>query len=227
MSIDGVLKAEIEAERAILDAEYKQDGWLWACEQVQTVDEATQRRVRWPQDKPYLKEVWDLLDSESKLAFPKSRRMMVSWLVAVWSVWRCRYWPYNAIYIQSDKEEKSAYLVDRRCYFVEHNLVEPWNAKSFSSIKTKDGQVGRMRYVDTESVILAIAQGASKVRSYTCSALIMDECEFQDEAHEALTAALAMVEENKNVKLILISTSNGPQGVLAGICEEVGFVRWN
>ena len=55
----------------------------------------------------------------------------------------------------------------------------------------------------------------------------MDECEHQDEAHAALTAAIPLIEGTKDAKLILIGTSNGPQGVLAGICREVGFVKWS
>ena len=87
--------------------------------------------------------------------------------------------------------------------------------------------VGRMTYPATSSYIVGMAQGADKVRSFTASALIMDECEFQSEAHAALTAAIALAEDSKSVKIILISTSNGPGGVMASLCKDVGFVKWN
>ncbi|MGI9294279.1 MAG: hypothetical protein ACR2PS_09880, partial [Pseudomonadales bacterium] len=151
----------------------------------------------------------------------------VSWSVALWATWRAHYHAHNAIYVQSDKEEKSAYLIDQRCKFIEDNLVDEWCRRDYKSIRTKDGLVGRMTYPATQSYVVGVAQGADKIRSYTASALIMDECEFQGEAHAALTAALALVEDSKSVKLILISTSNGPGGVLAGLCRDVGFVRWS
>lgn len=221
------LVEEIRLRRELKDREYADSCWLWACEQVRTVDEATQSVRPWPQDKLYLQELFDIYETEQLIALPKSRRLMVSWSVALWATWRARFHPYNAIYVQSDKEEKSAYLIDQRCKFIEDNLAEPWGIRPYKPIRTKDGMVGRMTYTDTSSYIVGVAQGADKIRSFTASALIMDECEFQDEAHAALTAALALVEESKSVKLILISTSNGPGGVLAELCKDVGFVKWN
>lgn len=218
---------EIRIRREIADREYAASCQLWAAEQVRTVDEATQTVRHWPQDKPYLAELFDLYEEEQLIALPKSRRLMVTWSVALWATWRARYYPYNAIYIQSDKEEKSAYFTDKRCKFLEDHLVDDWCRRPYDSIKTSKGMVGRITYPDTASYIVAVAQGADMIRSYTASAIIMDESEFQESAHAALTAMIALIESNKNVKLILISTSNGPGGVLAGICREVGFVKWS
>lgn len=218
---------EIRIRREIKDREYAADCKLWAREQVRTVDEATQRVRRWPDNKPYLDELFALYEEEQLIALPKSRRLMVTWSVALWATWRARYHPYNAIYIQSDKEEKSAYFTDQRCKFIEDNLLDDWGKRLYKPIRTSRGMVGRITYPDTSSYIVAVAQGADMIRSYTASAIIMDECEFQDEAHPALTAMIALVESNKSVKLILISTSNGPQGIMAGICKEVGFVKWS
>jgi len=221
------LKAEIEIERALLDAEYKRNGWLWALEQVNTLDEATQQSRPWP-DEPYLKEVWDILQSEEqKIVFPKSRRMMISWILALWVTWTCRYYPNHLALIQSETEEKAAYITDKRCAYIEHHLEEPWNRRPFTSYKTLKGRIGKIAYHDTESEIYAVAQGASVVRAYTFSILVMDESEFQAEGEDALTAALPIVEESKSVKLVLISTSNGPDRVIAGICKEAGFVRFS
>jgi phage FluMu gp28-like protein len=44
------------------------------------------------------------------------------------------------------------------------------------------------------STIMAIAQGAEKMRSYTFSAILSDEMGFQDKAEEAYTAALPTIE---------------------------------
>ena len=218
---------EIRIRREIQDREYAASCKLWAHEQVNTVDEATQRVRRWPDNKPYLDELFDIYEEEPLIALPKSRRLLVTWSVALWMTWRCRYHPHNAAYIQSDKEEKSAYVIDQRCKFIEDNLVDEWSRRPYNAIRTKNGMVGRLTYPDTSSYIVGVAEGADKIRSYTASIIVLDESEFQEGAHAALTAIMALVEGSKHVRCILISTCNGPQGVLAGICRECGFTRWS
>ena len=218
---------EIRIHREIRDREYADDCKLWAHEQVRTVDEATEQVRAWPSNKPYIDELFDVFEDEQLIALPKSRRLMVTWSVALWATWRARYHPYNAIYIQSDKEEKSAYFTDKRCKWIEDNLAEAWVRRPYESIRTSRGMVGRITYPDSHSYLVAVAQGPDMIRSYTATAIIMDECEFQESAHAALTAMMPLIELNKSVKLILISTSNGPGGILAGICKDVGFVRWS
>jgi DNA-binding MurR/RpiR family transcriptional regulator len=66
-----------------------------------------------------------------------------------------------------------------------------------------------------------VPQGDAVLRTYTPTILVMDECDFQPEAHAALAAALPFAE--KNAKIILITTSAGPQGVVAEIAKTIGF----
>lgn len=208
------------------NARYADNCWLWLCEQVKTIDEASKEVLRWPAEKEYLRELLeeDLIGNYKPLALPKSRRMMVSWLVAAWALWLVRFHPNNAVYVQSETEDKAAFLVDRRCQFIEDNLVIPALRKPYEATKTKGGQTGRLHYPETKSFIRAVAQGGNVARTFTPSVWIMDECEFQPEASEALAAALPFVE--KKMKLVLISSSAGPRGILADICREIGFTRW-
>jgi len=218
---------EIRVRREIKDREYAADCKLWAHEQVLTRDEDAEAARPWPTNKPYLDELLDIYDQEQLIALPKSRQLLVTWTVALWLTWRARYRPYNALFVMSDKEEKSAHVVDKRCKFIEDNLRETWCRREYGSIKTKDGLVGRMTYKQTESVILGVAQGEDQFRSYTPSVIFMDESDFQDGAHAALNTALPFTREGKTCKILLVTTSNGPQGVVAGICRECGFVRWS
>ena len=157
------------------------------------------------------------------LAIPKSRRMFATWLVSLWCLYKARYSACHAIYWQSETETKAAFVVDQRCKYVEDNIA-PLFRREYEAIKTKSGMVGKLAFKKTGSYILAIPQGDSQIRSYTPSILVGDEIEFQPEAHLALKAALATVE--KSAQIILLSSSNGPSGVLAGICDEVGFTRF-
>src|SRR5437773_11562261 len=81
---------------AEMDTRYQASISDWLLKQVWTIDEASQHELRWPADKIYLLELMDALDAEPMLAIPKSRRMMVTWAVAAWAVWRARYHRNNA-----------------------------------------------------------------------------------------------------------------------------------
>lgn len=203
--------------------EYKESFWKWCVEQVKTSDEATQKELPFPSERGYLKDLAELLQNEQKIAIIKSRRMFVSWMLALYSQWRTRFYPHNAVFFQSETESKSAYIVDKRIKFVEEQ-ISPLFRKAYDELRTKSGLVGRITYRETGSYVWAIAQGDSQIRSYTPSVLIMDECEFHAEGAQALAAALATVE--KSAQIILISTSNGPGKPLANICKEVGFTRY-
>ena len=208
-----------------MDNLYKKDPWLWLTSEVFTVDEATQTKRPWP-DKAYLEDLFQALQTETKLVIPKSRRMMVSWSMAAWSVYKARYFPNNAIFYQSETENKSAYIVDKRCCFIENNLREKQLRRKYHSIKTNSGLIGRVTYNDTESYIWAIPQGDSVIRTYTFSLLVSDECDFQSEGVEALNAALSIAEEGKQNQIVLLTTSNGPSGVAAEICRGAGLTRF-
>lgn len=202
---------------------YRADPWLWAAEQVSTEDEARQGIYPWPADKVYLHELFDALERERLLAIPKSRRMMVSWAVCTWATHRARYYPHHAIFIQCDTEDKAAFFIDKRCAFIEDHLPAPYR-RAYHALKTVKGVIGRLTYQETGSYLWAIPQGDNVIRAHTFSVLIADEMDFQPEGHRAFAAALPIAE--KEAKLVLISTSNGPTGVIAGLCREVGFVRF-
>ncbi len=219
---------EMELEAALtaeLDAQYAADPWRWLTEQVLTIDESTQQQLPWPTDKAYIRDLVEIFASpERKLAFPKSRRMMVTWTFAALCTHRARYFKGNAVVWQSQNEEKAAYVIDKRCAYIEQNLRDPVLRRAFHPIRTSDGLIGKMTYERTGSYLWAVAQGGDVFRSYTPSVVVMDEVDFMEKGHESLIAAVPLAE--KATKLILITTSNGPRGVVAGLCKEAGFVRF-
>ena len=217
---------EIKTVLDELDEEYKADPWAWFINEVNTTDEATQQKLRWP-DKEYLRDLVDLMQTERLVAIPKSRRLMISWFVSAWAVFKARYFPYHAVFIQSETEQKASFLTDKRCVMIEGSLTEPLLRRTFKPIRTHLGAIGRITYDRTGSYIWAIPQGDSVIRSYTFSNLFMDESDFQPEGIAALEAALSIAESDKSSQIVLITTSNGPSGAVAEICKGVGFLRWS
>jgi hypothetical protein len=201
--------------------EWSRNCWLWATECVYTKDEATQKKTPFPKDWLYVRDIFQVLDQEQMIVFPKSRRMFVSWAVATWVLHRIRFHDYYSIYWQSLQEAKAAYIVDERIKFMEDNL-NPLFRIPYTAVKTKSGLVGKLIY--NNSYVLAIPQGDDQIRSFTPSALICDEIEHQPEGPEAITAALSTVE--KDSKIVLIGTSDGPGKPIASICDEVGFYNF-
>jgi hypothetical protein len=191
-----------------------------------TVDEASQQKLPFP-DKAYLDDIISALRTTQKLCIPKSRRMLMSWTMAGWATYNARFFPNHAIFIQSETENKAAYITDKRCKYIEENLREPLLRKPFKTIRTNEGLVGRIVYNDTGSYIWAVPQGADVIRTYTFSILILDESEFQAEGEAALSASLSIVEEGKSNQIILLSSSNGPVGPLASICRGAGFDKFS
>lgn len=201
---------------------YREASWNWMSDQVVTIDETRGARLPLPH-KEYLKDLTQILDDpdEPLIAIPKSRRMMITWIVSLWCCWYARYHDDSLIFFQSENEEKAAFSVDKRMKFAEDNLLDRWNRRERDEWKTKEGTVGKFSYRHNNSMIWGIPQGGDVIRTYTFTAMVMDESEFQKEGANALTAALPIVENG--AKLIILSSSNGPDGILANICAEVGI----
>lgn len=220
----GIERLSADEQRELLalltqehDDQLARDPYEWAL-QTLTKDEADGAIKPFPRD-PLIKDLFAVLAHRNKIAIPKSRRMKISWSVAAFCAHRARYNPTTAVFWQADNEDKAAFIIQERINFLEESLP-PELKRPYSTIKTTKGLIGRMSY-KTGGYVWAIPQGSSVLRTYTPTILVMDECDFQPEAHAALAAALPFVE--KNAKLILITTSNGPSGVVAQIAKSIGF----
>lgn len=216
--------SEKQAVFSALDDYYAAHPHDWFAHMAWTNDEAEQKTRPW-KDSAYVRDVITVFQNEPMVAIPKSRREFASWSCAGWIWYNARFHSNHACFFQSEIEDKAAYIVEHRCMFMENNITFPELRRAFRPIRTNKGLVGRLNYKKTGSYIWGIPQGADAIRSYTFSILVMDESEFQSEGRDALIAALPTVE--KNAQIILLSSSNGPQGVLAGICREAGFYKFS
>lgn len=214
-------------EVALCDRElFPRSCWAWLSQEVQTIDEASRAVRRWP-DKAALHDLVDVLsdDSVRRLAIIKSRRVMATWTVAEWVHWTTRYHPAVLAVWQSRTEEMAADVLTSKIVFAEEHLIDQSLRRRFHSRKTTTGGgVGRIVWETTASRIVAVAQGADAFRSLTPSILVIDECEFQEQAWRAFAAALPFAE--KNAKIVLLSTSNGPGRPISTLCKDIGFTRW-
>lgn len=215
--------AEKTAVFNALDEYYKEHPHDFFAHQAWTNDEALRETRSW-RDAAFVRDLVTVLQHERRVAIPKSRREFASWTCAGWLWFNARFHENHACFFQSEIEDKAAFIVEHRCMFLENNLTFPELARKYRSIRTNKGLVGRLNYAKSGSYIWGIPQGGDAIRTYTFSILVMDESEFQSEGADAFIAALPTVE--KNAQIVLLSSSNGPSGVLASICREAGFLKF-
>lgn len=227
VEMDNERLAHLIQRKTDLDKVYAKDPWRWACQQVMTLDESaeegTDRIRRWPKDLEYLRDVFSVLRNEQLVMIPKSRRMMVTWGVCTHFVHSARYNELSANFILSETEQKSAFCVDKRCYFIENHLRLPEFRLPTDTLRTKTGLVGRITYPNG-SYIWGISSTGDALRAYTATKVFVDEIEFIEQQVAVVRSLLPLIENG--AQGILVSSSNGPTGVLADYARDVGFTKW-
>lgn len=189
--VDAALKIE----------EWANNPWLFVKECCWTMDEADEGKVKRFPDKPYLQYVCEVWLRESLLAIPKTRRMMLSWIMLALHLWEALFKPNSAIFIQSKKEEDSDFLIaNKRMMFIYEHLPEGygWPIASYKYCNIS---------FDNGSYVKGIAQGADQLRQYTASRVMVDEAAFQDKFEEAWGALKPTIQGGGKVCLI---SSAGP-----------------
>jgi hypothetical protein len=149
-----------------------------------TIDEADDGKIKQFPDLKYLAYTCDVWMKEPLLAIPKSRRMMLTWLMLGLHLWAAIFRPRSAIFVQSKKEADSAFLIgEERMRFMYHHLPPgyPWPAITSKEkpplIKLSNG-----------SWIMGIGQGADQLRQYTASYIMADEIAFWENPYSVWSA---------------------------------------
>lgn len=181
------------------------DPWAAIREQaIYTLDQTDYKQpVKLFPDRPNLEFVVREWEKHRLLLVPKSRRMMMSYLMAWLHLWLAMFHPGRSVFLVSDKEEKSDELV-RRCEFMFDNIPEGTILKP--QVRSK---YCLLEFPGLNSYIKGIPSGASQLRQYTASALMFDEFAFWGDAMETLGAARPTTEGGG--RLTIISTAqDGP-----------------
>jgi len=142
------------------------------------------------------------------LACPKSRQMRFSWATTAFATWHTMSGPYRRTIFQTKDAESADDMVSKgakepcagRMDFILQHLPG-WLQDPFITVG-KGNLVGRLAFTPQPphaqegtdipwygSVIHAIPQGGDKVRQYTFSLMVGDECAFQPEFGPAMVAA--------------------------------------
>jgi len=183
------------------------DPWSWIRDCCWSVDEADKAVKRFP-DKEYLKQICNVWTRESILAIPKSRRMLLTWVMLALHLHHALFNQHAGVFIQSDKQTKSDYLLGQhRLLFIYNHLPTgyPWPQIE----RRAAGEEGGTRLIefDNGSRIAAIPQGADALRQYTASAVMCDEIAFWAWAESTWTALRPIIQGGGKITLV---SSAGP-----------------
>jgi phage FluMu gp28-like protein len=173
-------------------------GYVWTLDQTDYKQPVKQFPAR--PNLEFLVREWE---QNRLLLVPKSRRMMLSWLACWLHLWMAMLHPGRAIFLVSDKEQKSDELV-RRCEFMFDNL--PGDKILKPQVRAK---YCLLEFPGLNSYIMGIPSGASQLRQYTASALLFDEFAFWTNAMETLGAARPTIEGGGRLTIVS-SAQDGP-----------------
>ena len=188
------------------------DPWQFIKDCCWTIDEADEGKIKRFPDKEYLRIVCEVWQRENLLAIPKSRRMLLTWVMLALHLWAALFRPRSAIFIQSKKEGDSAYLIGpERLLFMYRHLPEGYKWPKITTIK---GAPPLIRF-DNGSQIFGIGQGPDQLRQYTASYIMADECAFWEQARQTYGALKPTLQGGG--KIVLISSANA--GFFAELCE--------
>lgn len=162
--------------------------WNWIKEMVWTIDEHDKfQAVKKFPDKEYLKLLCDLWMNEPLLLIPKSRQMLITWLITACYLWDTQFYYGRLNFFQSKKEEDADRIIQRAWSIYEHQpewIKAMFPAEySYCHIKFKQGK----------SEIWGVPQGGDQIRQYTSSGIFSDEMAFQTDAEDAYTGALPTI----------------------------------
>ena len=180
-----------------------------------------------PADKEYVIWTFAHMLACEKLLVPKSRQIMVSWMLAAFACWFVRTQSHSLVIVQSKKAEDAQDLVsmgkDNPCAgrvdFIEQHLPQ-W-LRDPHIVHGSGNKVGQLIYTPHPktpqgvkvpwygSRIIAVPQGADQVRGKTVSLYISDEAAFQEEFKNAVVALLpALMSPKSTTRFIAASSVN-------------------
>lgn len=186
-------------------AECRDNPYYWLTNWAFTLDVHDRENPIKPfPEKDYIKFIVDVWLKHKLLLVPKSRQMMLSWIMVALYLWDTQFHRGRLTFFQSKKADDANDLV-KRAKLIWDN--EPTFLKSYY----ENGQLKRLvcnpqnqgQHVycslalpDIHSEIRGIPEGGDVIRMHTASGILSDEMAFQPEAKSAFTAARPTISSN-------------------------------
>ena len=165
-------------------------------------------------DKQYTRYILHECCAAPRLVLPKSRQVMVSWLLAAYGLARCLTRKHFLAIYQTKREDDSVGFIDR-VHFLYRHLPEEVRAARPANLDNST----KIEFDGTDCKFWGIPQGADIIRSNTVSLFMSDEVNFQPNARASLRAAMPSL--GKTGQGIWVSSANA-----GGLMEKLIHATW-
>ena len=173
--------------------------WAFVRDACWTQDEADAGAIKRFPDLPYLAHTCRVWRKYPLLAVPKSRRMMLTWLMLALHLHLALFSPRSAIFIQSKKADDSDYLLGDNRMLVMYNHLPGWLKEyGLPTVRHKEYNLT----FSNGSIVRGIAQGADQLRQYTATAVLCDEIAFWERAGETWRSLRPVTQGGGKVTLV-------------------------
>src|SRR3990167_3212523 len=118
--------------------------------------------------KPYVRELVKIFTTESLLLIPKSRQMMISWLMCALCLWEGQFNYGRLIFVQSKKEQDADSLIQRMKFMYD---FQPKFLKKRQVNPSNQGRdiYCKLHWPAIKSEVQGIPQGGDQLRMHTAS----------------------------------------------------------
>ena len=184
-----------------------EEGWVWSLDEVDL-----RKPIKQFPPEPWLREVVEIWMKEPLTAWPKSRRMKMSWIFTWCFTWLAAFHEGAKVAIQSETEKKSNKLILRAEFMFKHlpptELVLP---------KLKGGRAMwcSMEWPGLYAKMEGFAEGANQLRGDTYTGVLADEIGFWPKGRESLGGFKPTTEGGGKVTLVSSAAS--------GFWKDVAF----
>lgn len=187
--------------------------WAFVREACLTRDEVDEGTIKAFPEHGYLRYICGVWGEHKLLAIPKSRRMMLTWLMLALHLHLALFTPRSAVFVQSKKADDSDYLIgsDRMLFLYEH--LPPWlRHYDLPTVQRKQYHL----LFSNGSMIRAVGQGADQLRQYTATAILCDEIAFWERAAETWRALRPVVQGGGRVTMVSSASPGFFERVVSG-----------
>ena len=182
------LKALMDGDQKAIHLELlkcARDPWYWILNWVLTENAHSTSSTPFEKfpDLAHLYYVTRIWQRERMTAWPKSRQIMMTWIISTLYLHDAMFNASRINFIQSKKEDDSDEVLER-AYVVYQKL--PLFMRTWQPAKRVDCLLTFKR---NRSRLWAIPEGAEHLRGYTGTGLMSDETVYQDDVEKMLAAA--------------------------------------
>lgn len=200
--------------QAIEWGQCKEDPYYWLTNWARTLDTHDPGNPIKPfPEKEYIRIIVEKFLKCNLLLIPKSRQMMLSWIIVALALWDAQFHKGRLTFFQSKKADDANDLVLRAKHIWDHQpkfLKVFYEGKVAKELRCNPQNRGEhvynsLRFPDIYTEIRGIPEGGDVIRMHTASLIVSDEMGFQPEARAAFTAARPTI--SNNGRFIGISTA--------------------